>query len=38
MIGESLTEEMKSAGVNLISNCGVSGSCDYDVIANDITL
>ena len=23
MIGESLTEELKSAGVNLISNCGV---------------
>lgn len=23
MIGESLTEELKSAGVNLINNCGV---------------
>lgn len=23
MIGETLTEEMKTSGVNLISNCGV---------------
>ena len=34
MIGESLTEELKSAGVNLISNCGVR---DH-VTGNDIII
>ena len=29
MIGEALTEELKSSGINLISNCGVS-DLSYD--------
>ena len=29
MIAETLTEELKSSGVNLISNCGVCLSLDH---------